>query len=615
MAYKPVLSRLLVLILFVPAFTPGCGGGGGGGGNNPPPSPTVTTTAATLIGTDNAMLHGTVNPNAQATSAWLEWGTDNTLSSFTPTASRAVGAGTTDQTVDATITGLAGGEKYFFRAAATNASGTRKGAIAGFTTALPNSPPTVTSLAATSETDTGAVLNGNVIPNELATTAFFEWATDPGLSTPNATPAQSLGFGKTSVAINEPLSGLITGTTYYYRVAATNSAGSSRGTIVSFNTVARPPTVTTAVATSITGNSAVLNGTVNPNGLATDGYFKYGTSPTLDSFSATTVQSMGSGRTGASIAATVPLSPGTTYYFRTVATNPAGTSEGTIQSFSTVALPPTATTEAATSITPTGATFNGTVNPNGLATDARFEWGMSPTLASSATTGSQPLGSGSTGLPIEASLTGLTEGTTYYYRVVAANPGGTSNGTILDFTTPVPGTFTYNSSGHNARVAAGDGVTVIFSKLLPPVTDYSGVFSLDFSPTSDYGDGGNVSIRLNDTPTTYFQLSTKDALVTKVRKGVVVDSAAFPFPYSQGGTYSIRIAFSQAITTFEAFGGSVSLTTDDAANPIVYFEVETTQQDAFYDNIKLETGAPLSTAYFDDFSADTIGSYLVFTNP
>ncbi len=43
-----------------------------------------------------------------------------------------------------------------------------------------------------------------------------------------------------------------------------------------------PPTATTGSATSITTTSAVLNGTVNPNGLATGYVFSYGTSTDYD---------------------------------------------------------------------------------------------------------------------------------------------------------------------------------------------------------------------------------------------------------------------------------------------------------------------------------------------
>ena len=717
MASRQALHRLLALFLFVLAVSPGCGGGGGGG-NNPPPPPMVTTAAAEQIGTDNAVIDGTVNPNAQDTNGWLEWGSDNTLSSFTSTLSKPLGAGTTVQIVSASISGLTAGKKYFYRVAARNASGTIKGSIASFTTALPNSPPGVETNAATFVTITGGVLNGTVSPNELATTAVFEWGTDSNLVTFSSTPSQSPGSGTTSVAITDSLSGLTPGLTYFFRVAATNSAGTSKGTIASFTTIALPPAVSTAAATSVTLTGGTLNGSVNPNGLAvndvhfeygtdsnlatfastsvqalaagftaqgitaslpglvpgttyyfrvaatnsagmskgaivgfttiaqppavstaaatsvtltggtlngsvnpnglavTDAHFEYGTDSNLATFASTGVQALAAGFTAQGITASLPgLVPGTTYYFRVAATNSAGTSKGAIVGFTTIAQPPVVSTDAATSVTLTGGTLNGSVNPNGLAvTDAHFEYGTDSNLATFASTSVQALAAGFTAQGVTAPLTGLAPGTTYYFRVAATNSAGTSQGTIVSVTTSSlgTGTFTYNSSGKNARVTTGDSQTVTFSKLLPAVTDYSGVFSLDFSPTSEYGSGGSISIRLLDTPTTYFQLSTKDAMVTKVRKGVVVDSAPFPFPYSQGGTYSIRITFSQTYTTFEAFGGSVSLSTNTSANPIIYFEVESTQQDAFYDNIRLETGTPPVQVYFDDFSTDSTGTYTVY---
>jgi lysophospholipase L1-like esterase len=406
--------------------------------------------AATGISLHTATLNGTVNPHAQATNAWFEWGTDNALLSPTLTDNQAIGAGSADNSVSAPITGLELGTTYYYRVTATNASGTQKGAIESFTTALPNSPPSVTTSAATLVTISSATLNGTVSPNELPTTAWFEWGTDPNLVTSTPTSSQPLGAGTTSVAINAPLSGLIPGTTYYFRVAATNSAGTSKGTIVSFAPLTQAPTVATGAATLVTLSGATLNGTVNPNGLAvSDAHFEYGTDSNLTTFTATTPQPLAAGFTGQGV--TAPLSgliPGTTYYFRVAATNSAGTSKGLIVSFNTVAqppTPPTVVTTAATSVTSSGATLNGTVNPNGLATDAYFKYGTDPALATSNTTSTQSMGSGGTVQPITASLSGLTPGTIYYFQVVATNAGGASQATILSFPTPVSPTITTNS--------------------------------------------------------------------------------------------------------------------------------------------------------------------------
>jgi CubicO group peptidase (beta-lactamase class C family) len=57
------------------------------------------------------------------------------------------------------------------------------------------------------------------------------------------------------------------------------------------------PTVTTAAATGVTTSGAMLNGSVNPNGLTTTAWFEWGTSPTLATFTATASQAVGSGTT------------------------------------------------------------------------------------------------------------------------------------------------------------------------------------------------------------------------------------------------------------------------------------------------------------------------------
>jgi len=302
------------------------------------------------------------------------------------------------------------------------------------------SPPSVITLDASSVTEDGASLNGTVNPNGFDTDAWFEWGTDPALANPSTTPVQALDNATTGQPVSADLSGLSFGTTYYFRAVASNIDGLSRGAIRNFRTADPPPSATTLGAGTILEDSAVLNGTVNPNGVDTSAWFEWGTDPGLAVSDNTAVQFLGNGIAPQAVNAPLTgLDPGTTYYFRVNAGSAAGNSSGAILSFSTLP-PPTATTQAATSITATAALLNGTVNPNGVSTDAWFEWGTDPTLATFTTTAVQPLGSGTTAQGVSAPLTTLSPGTTYYFRVRASSAAGNSSGSIFSFRTLFPPT-------------------------------------------------------------------------------------------------------------------------------------------------------------------------------
>ena len=75
---------------------------------------------------------------------------------------------------------------------------------------------------------------------------------------------------------NRGIAGLLPLTTYYFCAIAQNSSGIGFGAVLSFTT-AGPPTVTTDAATLITAATATLNGSANPNGDATTGWFRYST--------------------------------------------------------------------------------------------------------------------------------------------------------------------------------------------------------------------------------------------------------------------------------------------------------------------------------------------------
>lgn len=93
--------------------------------------------------------------------------------------------------------------------------------------------------------------------------------------------------------------------------------------------------------------------------------------------------------------------------------------------------PPTVTTQPVTDITKTTATGNGNVTDDGGATitERGVCWNTSPTPT---TANSKATSAGTTGA-FTASITGLTEGTTYYVRAYAINAEGTSYGSEVSF--------------------------------------------------------------------------------------------------------------------------------------------------------------------------------------
>ena len=99
--------------------------------------------------------------------------------------------------------------------------------------------------------------------------------------------------------------------------------------------------------------------------------------------------------------------------------------------------PPTATTGAGTPTSGTTATLQGTVNPNGTATEYFFNYGT--TVSYGLETGKTDAGSGTSNVAASSGVTGLTPGTTYHFQVVAENSeGATTEGADQTFTTPGP---------------------------------------------------------------------------------------------------------------------------------------------------------------------------------
>jgi hypothetical protein len=387
--------------------------------------PVAVTSPATSVGPVSATLGGTVNPNGEPTTWYVEYGT--TTSYGTKTAATDAGSGSSSKAVSTGVSGLTAGKTYHFRLVATSSAGVARGADATFVTA---EPPLATTSAASSIGTSGAKLNGKVDPNSRSTTYYFEFGTTTGYGT--KTSSSSAGSGASAKSVSKTITALRSGTTYHFRIVATSDAGTVAGSDMSFTTTS-PPTVSTGTAASVGPTSATLGGSVNPNGRSTSWYIEYGKSTSYGS--KTSSHSLGSGTATLAVSAAVTnLTAGVTYHFRVVASSSLGTARGTDASFTTAGGPLVATGPVNfATLSLFAASVTGTVNPHGLPTAWWVEYGRTPgygfrTAATSVT--------GSADLPVRTRLTGLAPGVRWHYRVVARSAGGTSVGADASFATP-----------------------------------------------------------------------------------------------------------------------------------------------------------------------------------
>jgi sugar lactone lactonase YvrE len=100
-----------------------------------------------------------------------------------------------------------------------------------------------------------------------------------------------------------------------------------------------------------------------------------------------------------------------------------------------LASPPTATTEAAIAVSYEQATLRGTVNPEGSATTYWFEYGETTSYGTKVPLTPESVGSGTTNVSVSQSISGLSQSTTYHFRVLAEASGETVTGEDTSFTT------------------------------------------------------------------------------------------------------------------------------------------------------------------------------------
>lgn len=349
-------------------------------------APVAVTNSASGIGATAATLNGSVNPNGtQITGVYFYYSSSNTLTSATTTLAASAGnqyavqidngSGTSVNltyaantfgvqtftsdsilAVQKSFSGFTG--PIYFQTHVTCAvvavycpNGYVDGAVLSFTLGSASA----TTTAATLVGDTSATINGTVNNNGLTgpTSISFCYGTSStatlgqlqGSCTLVNNPTPSSASGNTETASSFAISGLTGNTVYYYQIIATVSGKTTYGSILSFQTLAITTaslpngSLGTAYSASLAGSGGSSSYTWSATGLPTG----------------ITMSSSGviSGSTAVSGSATVD-----------VTMTDASNGETTTKTYTITFSGPQTTTSAASSLTATSATLNGSVNLN-----------------------------------------------------------------------------------------------------------------------------------------------------------------------------------------------------------------------------------------------------------
>jgi len=303
-------------------------------------SPLINTLAASSILNSSATINGNANATGTTFNLFFDWGLTAAYGN-SAAATPAMATGSSLTYMSNGLSGLTGYTTYHYRARGVTTGGlTVYGADMTFTTA-PDAPVVITT-AASAVTTSGATLNGTVNANFGLTTATFEYGLTTAYGTVvNATP--NTVSGNTITTISAAISGLLPNTLYHFRAKGVNVTGTTNGNDMTFTTAPVAATVVTNFATGVGSTTATLNGTVNANYAATTVTFQWG--PTVaygNTINATPATVNGSTATGV-LANLTSLAINTTYHFRCVGVNAAGTANGLDQTFTTNCVAPVIT--------------------------------------------------------------------------------------------------------------------------------------------------------------------------------------------------------------------------------------------------------------------------------
>jgi hypothetical protein len=400
------------------------------------PEAPVTREAKSIAGA-SAMLRGELNPGA--TGVDLE--TEEYEFAYAP-----VPAGCTEgqvapelpqkalgdpgESVSETVKGLEPGREYDFCVVALHEGEPAYGQQLTFKTA-PFAAPRVDGESATAVGSTAATLEAQVNPDGQTTSYELEYSTEGKTGAGEkleGTIVTVAGKG-TLPALYEyqsasvPTGALLAGTTYYYRVVASNATPpATDGIVQAFTTVPLPQGVK---AEAVTATTATLTGELTPlnEAVGTKYDFAYNVGASCSGGLATPGGEEPAGNGTGTALVTEPvtaLEPNAAYTVCLVSSNVFGSETSTPVHFNTPAAAPVVEAPNASGVTPTEAGLEATVDPNNQKTTCEFQYGETTSYGTDKPCSPATL-EGYGARRVSLALSGLTPGKTYDFRVLVEN--------------------------------------------------------------------------------------------------------------------------------------------------------------------------------------------------
>ncbi len=339
-----------------------------------------------------------------------------------------------------------------------------------------------------------------------------------------------------STVVSDPIAGLHAGTAYSFKVGATNSSGTHWSVAKSATTHSAAVAPNAPTFTLTPASTTQINVSWN----SVSGATSYAVAEWING-AWTTIASLGSGSTSYAVTG---LSPGSTYSFEVGAANSAGTDWAGSQNATTLsaAVAPNAPTFTLTPVSSAQININWN-QVSGATSYAVGEWinGTWTTIAS--------LGSGSTSY----SVTGLSQGVTYYFEVAAANSVGTTWAawqSAVTLAPPVAPTFTFSNVTPVEVDLAWSSVSGATGYAVGEWSNGSWVTIA----TLGSGGTGYAVTGLNGDTTYYFEVAASNSLGTTWANWQSIATTGLAIP---GNAPAASVAYSPASGTLFGSGGPV----------------------------------------------------------